>query len=180
MGESLQHKLDRVRSPRVQITYDVETGGAIEMKEIPFVVGVLGDFSGNNPDPDKPLKKFKERKFVEIDRDNFNDVLKKSNPRLKFKVDDKLTSAASGEEDADPKSMTIELDFESLEDFHPENVVEKVAPLKELLETRRKLSELLTKLDGNDDLDELLQKVVTNTEDLKSLKEEGEEKKEGE
>ncbi|MCK7512008.1 MAG: type VI secretion system contractile sheath small subunit [Desulfobacterales bacterium] len=85
--ESLQHTLDRVRAPRVQITYDVEIGDSIEMKEIPFVVGVLGDFSGK---PDEPLPKLKDRKFIEIDRDNFNKVLEGMKPRVAYRVDNKL------------------------------------------------------------------------------------------
>lgn len=176
MPESLQHKLDRVRSPRVQITYDVEIGDAIKMKEIPFVVGVLGDLSGK-PDPDEPLPKMKDRKFVEIDRDNFNDVLNKMKPRLAFKVDNKLTD--------DNSKMAVELRFKDLDDFHPENVVKQVEPLRKLTDARQKLSELLNKLDGNDKLDELLQDVIANTDSLEKLSEEAgvkkseEENKEG-
>ena len=156
--ESLQHKLDRVRAPRVQITYDVEIGDAIQMKEIPFVVGVLADLSGK---PDEPLPKLKDRKFIEIDRDNFNNVLEATKPRLAFKVDNKLT-----EEDT---KLGAELRFKSLDDFHPENVVKQVEPLQKLLEARKKLSDLLSKLDGNDKLDELLQDVISNTDTLKEV-----------
>ena len=173
MAESLQHKLDRVRSPRVQITYDVEIGGAIQMKEIPFVVGVLGDFSGK---PAEPLPKPKDRKFVEIDRDNFNNVLGGMNPRMAFRVDNKLTE--------DNTKMAVELNFKSLDDFHPENVARQIDPLRKMMDARRKLSELLSKLDGNDKLDELLQTVITSTDSLQKLKEASgikkpEEKKEG-
>lgn len=156
--ESLQHTLDRVRSPRVQITYDVEVGDAIEMKEIPFVVGVLGDLSGR---PDEPLPKLKDRKFVEIDRDNFNNVLAGMKPRLAYRVDNKLAD--------DDTKMAVELRFESLDDFHPERVAEQVTPVKKLVEARQKLSELLGKLDGNDKLDELLQDVISSTESLEKL-----------
>lgn len=156
--ESLQHTLDRVRSPRVQITYDVEVGDAIEMKEIPFVVGVLGDLSGK---PDEPLPKLKDRKFVEIDRDNFNNVLAGMKPRLAYRVDNKLTD--------DDTKMAVELRFKSLDDFHPERVAEQVTPVKKLVEARQKLSELLGKLDGNDKLDELLQDVISSTESLERL-----------
>ncbi|WP_303721777.1 type VI secretion system contractile sheath small subunit [Malonomonas rubra] len=159
--ESLQHKIDRVRAPRVQITYDVEIGDAIEMKEIPFVVGVLGDFSGK---PDEPLPKLKDRKLVEIDRDNFNNVLAGIKPRLAFKVDNKLT-----DEDT---QIPVELRFKALDDFHPEQVANQVDPLRKLVETRTKLSELLSKLDGNDKLDELLQEVIHNSDALKKLGEE--------
>ncbi len=137
--ESLQHKLDRVRSPRVQITYDVEIGDAIEMKEIPFVVGVLGDLSGK---PDEPLPQLKDRKFVEIDRDNFDKVLEGMKPRLAFKVDNKLTD--------DDTKMAVELRFKSMDDFHPERVAQQIEPLRKLLDARQRLSDLLNKLDGND------------------------------
>lgn len=159
--ESQQHKLDRVRAPRVQITYDVEIGDSIEMKEIPFVMGVLSDLSGK---PDQPLPKLKDRKFVEIDRDNFNNVLEGMKPRLAFKVDNKVTN--------DDTKMAVELRFKSLDDFRPENVAQQVDPLKKLVDARQKLSDLLTKLDGNDKLDELLQQVVSNTESLEKLSKE--------
>lgn len=159
--ESLQHTLDRVRAPRVHITYDVEIGDAIEMKEIPFVVGVLGDLSGK---PDEPLPKLKDRKFIEIDRDNFNNVLEGMKPRLAFKVDNKLT-------DEDTK-MAVELRFKSIDDFHPECVADQITPVRKLVEARRRLSDLLSKLDGNDKLDELLQEVIASTDSLQKLGEE--------
>ena len=157
--ESIQHKLDRVRAPRVQITYDVEIGGAIENKELPFVVGVLADLSGK---PAEPLPKLKDRKFVEIDRDNFNQVLEAMKPRLAFRVDNKL----GGKEDS---QIAVELKFKSMDDFHPEQVAQQVEPLRKLIEARRKLSELRNKLDGNDKLDELLQEVISSTESLTTL-----------
>lgn len=159
--ESLQHTLDRVRSPRVQITYDVEKGDSIEMKEIPFVMGVLADLSGK---PEQPLPKLKERKFVEIDRDNFNNVLKGMAPRLAYRVDNKLTN--------DDSAIAVELKFESMEDFHPEKVARQVAPIRKLVEAREKLTGLLNKLDGNDKLDELLQDVISNTDALTKLSQE--------
>jgi type VI secretion system protein ImpB len=159
--ESLQHKLDRVRPPRVHITYDVEIGDAIEMKEIPFVVGVLTDLSGK---PEDPLPKLKDRKFIEIDRDNFNNVLEGMKPRLAFKVDNKLTGENT--------KLGVELRFKSIDDFHPENVVRQVEPLRKLLEARQRLSDLLSKLDGNDKLDELLQEVIASTDTLQKVGEE--------
>lgn len=156
--ESQQHKLDRVRAPRVQITYDVEIGDAIEMKEIPFVMGILSDLSGK---PDEPLPKLKDRKFVEIDRDNFNNVLEGMKPRLAYKVDNQLSG--------DDSKMAVELRFKSLDDFRPENVAQQITPLKKLLDARQKLSDLLAKLDGNDKLDELLQQVISNTDSLQEL-----------
>lgn len=156
--ESLQHKIDRVRAPRVQITYDVEIGDAIEMKEIPFVAGVLADLSGK---PDEPLPKVKDRKFVEIDRDNFDKVLEAMKPRVAFKVDNKLAN--------DNTKLAVELKFKSMDDFHPEQVVQQVEPLRKLVEARQRLSALLSKLDGNDKLDELLQDVIASTDTLQKL-----------
>ena len=150
--ESIQHKLDRVRPPRVQITYDVEVGGAIEMKELPFVVGVVGDFSGK---PDQPQPRLRDRKFIEIDRDNFDQVLAGMKPRLAFQVDNKLT-----DEDT---QMNVELRFNGIEDFEPDRVVQQVEPLRKLVEARRRLSDLLSKMDGNDRLEGLLQEVIQNS-----------------
>ena len=158
---SLQHTLDRVRAPRVQITYDVEVGDAIEKKEIPFVMGVLSDLSGK---PDEPLPKVKDRKFVEIDRDNFNKVLEGMKPRLAFKVDNKMTD--------DDSKIATELRFKSLNDFHPEQVAQQVTPIRKLVDARKHLSDLLAKLDGNDKLDELLQEVLASTDSLEELKKE--------
>jgi type VI secretion system protein ImpB len=156
--ESTQHKLDRVRSPRVHITYDVEIGDAIEMKELPFVMGVLADLSGK---PDAPLPRLRDRKFVEIDRDNFNDVLKGMKPRLAFRVDNKLTD--------DDTKLGVELRFQNLDDFAPERVAEQVEPLKKLMEVRQQLKGLLAKTDGNDRLAERLQEIISNTEKLQQL-----------
>jgi type VI secretion system protein ImpB len=161
MSESLQHKLDRVRSPRVHITYDVEVGDAIEMKEIPFVVGVLGDYSGN---PDEPLPRVRDRKFVEIDRDNFDKVLEGMKPKLTFSVDNTLSD--------DKTKIPVELRFKSLDDFHPEHVADQIAPIKKLIEARKKLSDLLNKLDGNERLGELLQDVISSTGSLQKIGEE--------
>ena len=151
--ESTQKKLSRVRPPRVHITYDVHIGDAIEMKELPFVMGVLSDLSGN---PDEPLPRLRDRKFVEIDRDNFNSVMRGMKPRLAFKVENKLAD--------DDSQMGVELRFNNIDDFEPENVVHQVEPLKKLLDVRRHLSDLLAKTDGNDKLNERLQEIVTNTE----------------
>jgi type VI secretion system protein ImpB len=162
MATSTQHKLDRIRPPRVQITYDVEIGGAIEKKELPLVIGVLADLAGK---PDTPLPKLKERGFVEIDRDNFNDVLASIQPRLAFSVENKLSKEGG--------FINTELRFRSIDDFTPLNLVNQVPALKKLFEARGKLSDLLTKLDGNDELDSVLQRVVNDTESLKQIKSEG-------
>lgn len=162
MSESIQHKLDRVRPPRVQITYDVEIGGAIQMKELPFVMGIMADLSGN---PTEPLPKLKDRKFVEIDRDNFNDIMVGTAPRVTFQVDNKL--AEDGE---DAGKMNVELNFRSMDDFNPVAVVNQVEPLRKLYEARSRLSDLLTKLDGNDDLDQLLQAMVSDADKQSEVK----------
>lgn len=161
MPESIQHKLDRVRKPRVQITYDVEIGDAIEMKELPFVMGILADLSGM---PVEPLPKLKERKFVEIDRDNFNDIMASISPRLALRVDNKLAN--------DGTFLNVELKFKNMDDFQPVNVVKQVEPLAKLYEARVRLKDLLAKLDGNDALDHLLAKVIDNTEQREALKKE--------
>ncbi len=156
--ESVHQKLARVRKPRVHITYDVEVGGAIEQKELPFVVGVLADLSGN---PSEPLPRVKERKFVEIDRDNFNQVLAGSKPRLTFKVPNRLTD--------DGSQIGVELEFKDMDDFGPEAVAKQVEPIRKLVEARQRLNELALKLNSSDKLEELLQSVVRNTDALKEL-----------
>jgi len=155
---SMQHKLDRVRRPRVQITYDVETNGAMEKTELPFVVGVLADLSGM---PKEPLKLLKERQAVYIDRDNFNNVLSKATPRLALKVQNRLT-------DADTK-LAVELNFKSIDDFEPARVAQQVAPLKELLAMRQNLTQMLSKMEGNDKLEALLAEVLQSTEKAQEL-----------
>jgi type VI secretion system protein ImpB len=153
MSESLQHKLDRIRRPRVQITYDVETNGAMQRVELPFVVGVMADLSGQ---PKEPLKPLKDRKVVSIDRDNFNDVLAKTAPRLAMRVQNRL---------GDPNTkMAVELNFKNIDDFEPAQVASQVPALRELLEMRQKLTQLLTKMEGNDRLEQLLADVLNNTE----------------
>lgn len=168
--ESTQQKLSRVRAPRVQITYDVEIGNAIEMKELPFVMGVLGDLSGQ---PEKPLAALKDRKFVEINPDNFDSVLKGMSPHLKFTVDNKLSD--------DPKAgkIAVDLNFQSFDDFSPAQVAEQVGPIKQLLDLRTRLSNLRGSLQGNDQLDQALFEAVSNTEELNRLRAEMGAKAEG-
>ena len=168
--ESTQQKLRRVRAPRVQITYDVEIGNAIELKELPFVMGVLGDLTGQ---PEAPLAALKDRKFVEINPDNFDSVLKGMAPRLKFSVENKLSS--------DPKAGMVDVDlrFESFEDFSPARVAEQVAPIKQLLDLRTRLSNLRGSLQGNDGLDRALFDAVSQTEELNKLRAEIDGKAEG-
>jgi type VI secretion system protein ImpB len=161
MPESTQHKLDRIRPPRVQITYDLELAGAIEMKQLPLVVGILTDLTGK---PDEPLPPLKERKFVEIDRDNFNEVMASLRPRLAIQVDNKLT-------DEEGSKLNAELRFTHIDDFEPQNLIHQLEPLKKLFEARQRLNDLIAKLDGNDDLDALLTEVAGNTDGLKQLQE---------
>jgi type VI secretion system protein ImpB len=158
MPESIHEKLKRVRKPRVHITYDVETEGAVVQKELPFVVGVMGDFSG---DPTQPLKPLRDRKFIQIDRDNFNDIMSRMTPGLNLKVDNTLVG--------DGSEMGVQLKFDSLEDFEPANVARQVEPLRKLLETRDKLRDLLTKIDRSQDLENVLEQVLENTDKLKEL-----------
>ena len=165
--ESSQHKLDYIRRPRVQITYDVESGGAVEKKEIPYVIGVLADLSGQ---PEEPLPRLKDRKFVNVDRDNFDDVLKGTKPRLQFRAENTLAG--------DGSQIGVELKFNRLEDFEPEQVVKQIEPLRILLEARQKLSDLRNKMAGNEKLEDILGDVLTNTEKLKKLGTEA--KKDGE
>jgi type VI secretion system protein ImpB len=161
MSDSLQKWVGRNRPPRVQITYDVETGGAVEKKELPMVVGLMADLSGQ---PLNPLPKLKERRFIEIDRDNFTGVMTKIAPRLDLSVPD--TYKGEG-------NIKVELNFTEFSHFHPESIVAQVPRLTKLLEARQQLRDLLAKLDGNDELDALLESIVQNTEELKALKGDG-------
>jgi type VI secretion system protein ImpB len=161
--ESTQKKLERVRPPRVQISYDVETGGAIEMKELPFVMGILGDFTGQ---PVEPLAKLKDRQFVEVTPDNFDDVLASMKPHLTFSVENKLS------EDPNAGKLGIDLNFRSMDDFSPEAVAQQVKPLKELLDLRTKLADLRGTLQGNDKLEEILQATLGDESKMAKLKEE--------
>jgi len=160
MAESKQHWLDRNRPPRVQITYDVETGGAIQKKEIPFVVGVLSDLSGDNA----PQTKLKERKFVQIDRDNFNDVLGSIAPKVGFEVPNKLGG--------DKANLKVDLAFQNIGDFRPEQVVQHVDELRHLFEARQRLNDLLAKLEGNDELNKALRDLIGDDKTLGAVKDE--------
>lgn len=158
MSGSIHDKLNRVRKPRVHITYEVETEGAEVQRELPFVVGVLGDFSG---DPTQPLRPMSERKFIQIDRDNFNDVMARMTPGLNLKVENTLAG--------DGSQMSVNLKFNSIEDFEPARVAEQVPALKALLETRNKLRDLMSKADRSEDLENLLEQVLRNEGELKAL-----------
>lgn len=164
MSDNIQKKIGRNRPPRVQITYDVEIGDAIEMKELPFVMGIIADLSGvNTPSPEK----FKERKFVEIDGESFNQVMAKVNPKLDFKV--AVPNAAEDAPESE-KSMSVELEFSSMDDFEPEQVIKQVPELAALYEARQKLRDLEAKLDGNDELDSLLKAMITDADNQAEVK----------
>ena len=159
MAESKQHTLDRIRSPRVQITYDVEIGDAIEKKELPFVVGVLADLSGN---PENPLPPMKNRKFVEIDRDNFMDIMAVIHPRLVIRVANKLS-------DENPE-ISVELLFKEMSDFEPQSLAKNIPALAALYQKRTNLKNLIAKMDGNDALEALLTQIMKNNDNLQKLK----------
>ena len=160
-GKSIQDKLTRVRPARVTITYDVETGGAMEMKELPFVMGVLGDFTGK---PAEPLGNLKLRKFVEVTPDNFDTVLKSMKPRVAFTVANRLT------DDPNAGKVAVDITFKSLDDFSPDAVAQQVGPLRELIELRTKLADLRGSLQGNDKLEEILQNSVSDADKLAKLR----------
>jgi type VI secretion system protein ImpB len=160
-SESVHRKLERVRPPRVNISYEVETGGAIELKELPFVMGVLGDFTGQ---PAEPLAKLKDRKFVDVNPDNFDDVLASMKPHLAFTVENKLS------EDPEAGKLSVDLHFESLDDFSPDQVARQVKPLRDMLELRTKLADLRGSLQGNDKLEEILQATLSDEEKMKRLR----------
>lgn len=155
---SIHSKLSRVRKPRVHITYDVETEGTTLKKELPFVVGVMGDFAGNNIQALKPLK---DRRFIQIDRDNFDDVLKKMNPSVKIKVANKLEN--------NDTEFAVDLNFKSMQDFEPAAIVNQVEPLRQLMDTRNKLRDLMTKVDRSEELENILEEVLNNTGNLAKL-----------
>ena len=161
--ESVQKKLTRVRPPRVQISYDVHVGDAIEIKELPFVLGVMGDFAGQ---PTGDVKRLKDRRFVDVNPDNFDAVLEEMRPHLAFSVENKLS------EDPNAGDLKVDLNFRSLEDFEPEQVARQIRPLRELLELRGKLSDLRGTLQTNEKLDQVLMDAVSNTEKLEKLRSE--------
>jgi type VI secretion system protein ImpB len=158
MAESVQQKLKRVRAPRVHITYDVETEGAQVRKELPFVVGVIGDFSGKPYEPQKPLR---DRKFIQVDRDNFDDVMQRMTPGAEFKVETTLAG--------DDSLLPVSLKFKSIDDFEPGAIVDQVEPLRKLLAVRNKLRDLMSKVDRSEELESLLEEVLQNTDKLTAL-----------
>jgi type VI secretion system protein ImpB len=155
--ESVHRKLERVRKPRVHITYEVEIGDAQEVKELPFVVGVMGDFAGDTTKP-RPLR---DRKFTQIDRDNFNDVMASMNPGLNLRIENTLKG--------DGTEFAANLAFNSIEDFEPARVAQQIEPLRKLLQTRNELRDLLTKVDRSEDLEAILDRVLQNSQELEKF-----------
>lgn len=164
MSESIHDKLNRVRKPRVHITYEVETEGAVVQKELPFVVGVMGDFSGN---PTEPLKSMKDRKFIQIDRDNFDEVMARMTPGLNLKVPNTLKN--------DGSEIAVNLKFNKMKDFEPDELVKQVPALQKLMETRDKLRELQSKADRSNEVEDALDAALRNTPSGESPKKPGEE-----
>jgi type VI secretion system protein ImpB len=163
MADSTQKKLERVRPPRVAISYEVDTGGAIEKKELPFLMGVLGDFTGQPTDP-LPKLKSKDRKFVEVTPDNFDETLASMKPHLAFTVENKLSDEPDG------SKLKVDLHFRSMADFSPEGVAKQVKPLRELLALRTQLADLRGSLQTNDRLDEVLQATLGDAEKMNRLR----------
>ncbi|MEK9501978.1 type VI secretion system contractile sheath small subunit [Gaopeijia maritima] len=163
MAESIHDRLKRVRAPRVNIEYKVEIGDAIEMKELPFVMGILGDFTGH---PDEPLERLKDRKFTEINPDNFDEVLANMKPHLAFRVDNKLS------DDPDAGQLGVDLRFQELDDFDPDRVAQQIPAIRKLLELRQELADVRGSLQGNDKLEEILQATLTDTDALARIKDE--------
>lgn len=161
MADSIHDRLKRVRAPRVNISYEVETGGAIEMKELPFVMGILGDFTGQ---PEEPLEKLKDRKFTEINPDNFDEVLANMKPHLAFRVDNKLS------DDPEAGQLGVDLTFRELDDFDPDQVAQQIPAIRKLLELRQQLADVRGSLQGNDKLEEILQATLTDQEKLDQIK----------
>lgn len=163
MAESIHDRLKRVRAPRVNIEYKVEIGDAIEMKELPFVMGILGDFTGH---PDEPLERLKDRKFTEINPDNFDEVLANMKPHLAFRVENKLS------DEPDAGQIGVDLRFQELDDFDPDRVAHQIPAIRKLLELRQELADVRGSLQGNDKLEEILQATLSDTDKLAQIKNE--------
>ncbi len=148
--EQGQKFIQRNRAPRVQIEYDVEIYGSEKKVQLPFIMGVMADLVGKRAEPLPPVA---ERKFLEIDVDNFDDRLKALQPRVAFTV----PNALSGE-----GNMAVDIVFESMDDFSPDAVARKIEPLRKLLEAREKLSHLLTYMDGKDSAEQLIAKLLND------------------
>lgn len=161
--ESVQKKLQRIRPPRVQLTYDVEVGDGKEVKELPFVIGVLGDFSAAS---ELEKTKLKDKKFINVDLDNLDEVMQSLAPRANFQVENTLTEEGG--------RMAVDLTFNSMQDFRPENVVQQVDPLRKLVEARERLTDLRNKISNNERLEDLLDEVLQNTDQVRRLSAEAE------
>lgn len=161
--ESVQKKLQRIRPPRVQLTYDVEVGNGKEIKELPFVIGVLGDFSAAS---ELEKTKLKDKKFINVDLDNIDEVIQSLAPRAAFQVENTLTEEGG--------HMSVDLTFNSMQDFRPENIVQQVDPLRKLVEARERLTDLRNKISNNERLEDLLEEILKNTDQVRKLSMEAE------
>ena len=156
---SVHEQLETNRKPRVHIKYEVETEEGCIEKELPFVIGVMGDFTGNSPG--KPLKPLSERKFIQVDRDNFDTVMQRLSPGVRLRVENTLA--------ADESETVVNLQFNSLEDFEPTNIVAQVPQLKKLMNSRNKLHELLSKAERSCELEDILENLLQDSSQLKLL-----------
>ncbi|MBT8404569.1 MAG: type VI secretion system contractile sheath small subunit [Gemmatimonadetes bacterium] len=163
MAESIHDRLKRVRAPRVNIEYKVELGDAIEMRQLPFVMGIFGDFTGQ---PEEPLERLKDRKFTEVNPDNFDEVLASMKPHLQYSVDNKLS------DDPEAGKLSVDLRFRELDDFDPDRVAEQIPALRKLLELRQELADVRGSLQGNEKLEEILQATLSDEDSLAKLKDE--------
>ncbi len=153
MAESSQKFIARNRAPRVQIEYDVEVYGSEKKVQLPFVMGVMADLSGK---PTEPLPPVADRKFLEIDVDNFDERLKAMKPRVSFQVPNKLTGEGN---------LNVDITFESMDDFSPAAVARRVDGLKQLLEARNQLANLMTYMDGKTGAEELIAKIIKDKDE---------------
>ncbi len=156
--ESVQKRLQRVRPPRVHLTYDVEVGDGKESKELPFVVGVMGDFAGAS---EVEQTKLKDKKFVNVDLENIDEVMSAMQPRAAFAVDNHLTDQGG--------RIPVDLTFKSMDDFRPESIVQHIDPLRQLVEARARLTDLRNKISTSEKLEDLLDDVLKSTEKVRQL-----------
>lgn len=156
--ESVQKKLQRIRPPRVQLTYDVEVGDGREIKELPFVVGVLGDFSAAS---ELEKTKLKDKKFINVDLGNIDEVMQSLAPRASFQVENSLTEESG--------TISVDLVFNAMDDFRPEQVVQQVEPLRKLVEARKRLTDLRNKISNNERLEGLLDDILKNTDQIRKM-----------
>ncbi|RDA61901.1 type VI secretion system contractile sheath small subunit [Hafnia paralvei] len=158
-----QHKLDKIRPPRVQITYDIEEGNAQIAKELPLVVGVIGDFFNDS-------QSIQERKFIRIDKDNFNEIMSSLKPNAQFMVDSALPEQEG--------KLSVSITFKNIDDFLPDNIIQQVEPLRRLLELRTQLNDLRSRAASNEHLKDKLTKIVNQQNSLQGIGENNDDEEE--